>query len=221
MLPVTETTIRLFLHVIAATVWVGGQLTLGAVIPALRPAPDDPEPEVARARIRAVARRFQVVAWIAYGILLATGVWNLTARNVGDQSTAWLTTLLVKLACVAVSGAAAAVHILVASPRVRAATDATARRRAAACSRGRARAFRSSSPSWRSCSGSSSPAADHPSPTSLCRLMRLVPSRRAPKSPEDRSRDGPVCADIPMRYLSAHWLPQRTGNRSPPPPKRA
>jgi len=35
VLPVTAATVRLFLHVLAATVWVGGQLTLGAIIPAL------------------------------------------------------------------------------------------------------------------------------------------------------------------------------------------
>jgi putative copper export protein len=115
-------------------VWVGGQLTLGAIIPALRPAVDDPDPEPARVRIRAVARRFQVVAWIAFAVLLVTGGWNLVALHVGDQSGAWLATLLVKLACVAISGTAAAVHILVAAPRVRAATNEVDRRKAAAFS---------------------------------------------------------------------------------------
>lgn len=134
MLPISAATVRVFLHVLGATVWVGGQLTLGAVIPALRPAADDPDPEASRACIRAVARRFQVAAWSAFGLLLVTGVWNLLALHVGDQSGAWLTTLLVKLVCVAVSGLAAAVHILVAAPRVRAATDDAARRRAAAFS---------------------------------------------------------------------------------------
>jgi len=134
MLPVTAATLRLFLHVLAATVWVGGQVTLGVVIPALRPAADDPDPEAARARIRAVARRFQVAAWAAFAVLLLTGVWNLTALHVGDQSSAWLATLMAKLGCVAISGIAAAVHILVAAPRVRAATDPAARRQAAAFS---------------------------------------------------------------------------------------
>ncbi|MGZ4677631.1 MAG: hypothetical protein ACXVJ7_10880 [Acidimicrobiia bacterium] len=134
MLPITETTIRLFLHVLAATVWVGGQLTLGVLIPVLRPAPDDPDPEAARARIRAVARRFQVAAWTAFAVLLLTGVWNLVALHVGDQGGTWMATLLAKLFCVAISGAAAAVHILVAAPKVRAATDEAARRKAAAFS---------------------------------------------------------------------------------------
>ena len=33
-------TLRLFLHVLAATIWVGGQLTLAALVPALRAAGD-------------------------------------------------------------------------------------------------------------------------------------------------------------------------------------
>ncbi|MEP6625203.1 MAG: CopD family protein [Acidimicrobiia bacterium] len=134
MIPVTADTIRLFLHVLAACIWVGGQLTLGVVIPALRPAPDDPDPAAARVRIRAVAQRFQRVAWAAFAVLLATGVWNLMAAHVGDRDTPWLTTLLVKLFCVAISGLAAAIHILVFAPRVRAARTEADRRRAAAFS---------------------------------------------------------------------------------------
>jgi uncharacterized membrane protein len=36
MLAVSWDTIRLFLHVLAATIWVGGQLTLAALVPVLR-----------------------------------------------------------------------------------------------------------------------------------------------------------------------------------------
>jgi uncharacterized membrane protein len=134
MLPISIDTVRLFLHVLAATVWVGGQLTLGVVIPALRPAADDPDPEAARVRIRAVAQRFQRAAWIAFAVLLATGVWNLMALHVGDQSGEWLATLFAKLFCVAGSGLAAAIHILVFAPQVRAARTDAERRRAAAFS---------------------------------------------------------------------------------------
>ena len=36
MLAVSWDTIRLFLHVLAATIWVGGQLVLAALVPVLR-----------------------------------------------------------------------------------------------------------------------------------------------------------------------------------------
>ncbi len=36
MLSVNWDTIRLFLHVLAATIWVGGQITLAALVPVLR-----------------------------------------------------------------------------------------------------------------------------------------------------------------------------------------
>ena len=41
MLPVDLETVRLFLHVLAATIWVGGQLVLAALVPALRRAGSD------------------------------------------------------------------------------------------------------------------------------------------------------------------------------------
>ena len=36
MLAVSWDTIRLFLHILAATIWVGGQLVLAALVPVLR-----------------------------------------------------------------------------------------------------------------------------------------------------------------------------------------
>jgi putative copper export protein len=101
VLPVTWTTVRLFLHVLAATVWVGGQLTLAALVPGLRQAsPEAP---------RVVARRFNPIAWAAFGVLVATGVWNIVAIG-PDWSSAYGTTLIVKLGVVAASGLTAYVH---------------------------------------------------------------------------------------------------------------
>ena len=110
MLPVHTATIRLFLHILGATVWVGGQVVLASAVPVVRKYGGI---ETARA----VARRFQVVAWPAFGLLLATGVWNLFAVDVADQSGSYLTTLLVKLILVAISGMCALGHILVARHR--------------------------------------------------------------------------------------------------------
>jgi putative copper export protein len=103
MLPVTATTVRLFLHVLAATVWVGGQLTLAGLVPSLRALGGD-APKV-------VARRFNRIAWPAFAILVLTGVWNLVAVDVGDTSIEYQITLFIKLIVVAASGISAAAHI--------------------------------------------------------------------------------------------------------------
>jgi putative copper export protein len=101
MLPVTAETIRLFLHVLGATVWVGGQLTLAGLVPGLRElAPDAP---------RTVARRFNLIAWPAFGLLVITGIWNIAAEQ-PTFGTAYTTTLMVKIAVVALSGVSALVH---------------------------------------------------------------------------------------------------------------
>lgn len=125
MLPIDLHVMRIFLHVLGATVWVGGQLALAAVVPVLR---RNAEPEV----VRAVARRFQQVAWPAFALLLGTGVWNLMEIRVGDQDSDYLATLFVKLFLVALSGLGAAGHALFTGPRVALArNEAEARRRRA------------------------------------------------------------------------------------------
>lgn len=101
MLSVSWETIRLFLHVLAATIWVGGQLTLAGLVPGLRRlSPDAP---------RAVARRFNQIAWPAFAVLVVTGVWNILAISPA-WSSPYGTTLIVKLAVVGVSGASALLH---------------------------------------------------------------------------------------------------------------
>ncbi len=104
MLAVSWDTIRLFLHVLAATIWVGGQLVLAALVPVLRRFGSD--------ALNAAARRFNQVAWAAFGVLLVTGIWNIAAvsSQVSD-SASYRTTLIVKLAVVVVSGVTAALHI--------------------------------------------------------------------------------------------------------------
>lgn len=105
MLDITTDQIRQFLHILAATVWIGGQITLGAVVPLLRPA----GPDV----VQATARRFRMIAWPAYGILLLTGAWNLIDADLDAMSDMWISTLSVKLWLVIISGATAYAHQLV------------------------------------------------------------------------------------------------------------
>jgi putative copper export protein len=104
MLAVSWDTIRLFLHVLAATVWVGGQLVLAALVPVLRRFGSD--------ATGAVARRFNQVAWPAFAVLVATGIWNVAAASAQmSHDSGYRTTLIVKLVVVVISGAAAALHI--------------------------------------------------------------------------------------------------------------
>jgi putative copper export protein len=104
MLAVSWDTIRLFLHVLAATVWVGGQLVLAALVPVLRRFGSEPT--------SAVARRFNQVAWTAFGVLVVTGIWNVTAASARvSHDASYRTTLIVKLVVVVISGVTAALHI--------------------------------------------------------------------------------------------------------------
>ena len=104
MLAVSWDTVRLFLHVLAAAIWVGGQLVLAALVPVLRRFGAD--------AVSAAARRFNQVAWTAFGVLIVTGIWNIVAvRSQISGSASYRTTLIVKLAVVVVSGVTAALHI--------------------------------------------------------------------------------------------------------------
>ena len=101
MLHLDLDTIRLFLHVLAACVWVGGQLTLAALVPALRAAGAEVP--------KAAANAFNKVAWPAFGVLLLTGVWNVAAED-DEHGGAWDHTLILKLVLVALSGVTAYLH---------------------------------------------------------------------------------------------------------------
>lgn len=93
--------LRLFLHILAATIWVGGQLTLAGLVPVLRLR--DPElPKLA-------AQAFNKIAWPAYFVLVGTGMWNVAA--VQDDATGnYNVVLAIKVAVVAASGITAYLH---------------------------------------------------------------------------------------------------------------
>jgi putative copper export protein len=102
MLPFTWDTLRLFLHIVAATIWVGGQLTLAALVPTLRALGSEAP--------RAVARRFNQVAWPAFAVLVLTGIWNIVAESDKQSHPGYQATLGVKLALVILSGVSAFLH---------------------------------------------------------------------------------------------------------------
>jgi len=102
--------LRLFLHVLAATVWVGGQLVLAGLVPVLR--------QVSPEAPRAAARQFGRIAWPAFWVLVATGFWNIAA--VDTDADGFQATLTVKLVVVVLSGGSAWLHERADTPRGRA-----------------------------------------------------------------------------------------------------
>jgi putative copper export protein len=61
-----------WVHLLAAAVWTGGLITLAFLVTAIRGATDDVE------ILRAVARRFSVLSWIAFAVAIITGTWMYT-----------------------------------------------------------------------------------------------------------------------------------------------
>ena len=118
MLPITVDTVRLTLHVLAACVWVGGQVVLAGLVPTVRGLGEEAP--------RTVARAFGRIAWPAYAVLVATGVWNLLEVRVGDRDTAYHATLGLKLLVVAASGVSAGIHATTRVSRTLAITGALA-----------------------------------------------------------------------------------------------
>ncbi len=93
--------LRLFLHVIGATIWVGGQLVFAALVPVLK-AKDAALPKL-------VAKQFNKIAWPAFGLLLLTGFWNL-ATLPKDLPSSYHAAVGIKMTVVTLSGVAAYMH---------------------------------------------------------------------------------------------------------------
>ena len=104
-------TIRIFLHVLAVTVWVGGQIVMIAMLPVLRAAGVEGLPAKA-------ARAFQSVAWPAMGLAVFTGIWNLLAIS-EEKTTGWNMAFGIKFLFVLISGAAALVHAKTDNPKIK------------------------------------------------------------------------------------------------------
>jgi len=93
--------IRLSIHVLAAAVWVGGQLTLAGLVPTAR--------GLGEGAARTLARAFARIQWPAYAVLVITGFWNVSAIHAG-QPTAWRVVVGVKMGVVLLAGLAAWLH---------------------------------------------------------------------------------------------------------------
>ena len=105
------TVTRLTLHVLAATVWVGGQLVVAGLLPTVRSLGADAP--------RKIAGAFGRLSWPAYWLLVLTGIWNYAAIDHAHASSGWNTAFAVKMACVLVAGVGAYMHTKASSAKAR------------------------------------------------------------------------------------------------------
>ena len=105
------TTLRLTLHVLAATVWVGGQFVMLGLLPTLRGLSEDAP--------RRAAAAFGRLSWPAYWLLVATGIWNYVAIDHARATSAWNGAFGAKMLCVVVAGVGAYLHTKATGARAR------------------------------------------------------------------------------------------------------
>lgn len=106
--------IRTFLHLLAVVVWVGGQIVMLGLLPALRKIGGDAPKQAAAA--------FGRVSWPFFGLAVVTGVWNFLAVDPSDASTGWNIAFGIKFLLVIITGGAAFVHQRTNNPALRGAT---------------------------------------------------------------------------------------------------
>ena len=106
----------LFIHLIAAVVWVGGIFFIAMIIPFLRRLHLPNSAPV----LRALGIRFRDISWIAVGVLIVTGIGNLYFVNAFADLLRFLgahSILIWKLVSVGVMIAVKALHDLYVGPR--------------------------------------------------------------------------------------------------------
>lgn len=102
MISPTLDSVRVFLHLIAVAVWVGGQIVLAGIVPQLR--------SVAPEAMKTVAQGFARIAWPAFLVIVFTGMWGLGTIDVADQSSAYLATFGIKMLLVGAAVIATLIH---------------------------------------------------------------------------------------------------------------
>ena len=66
----------LFLHIVAASVWVGGQIVVAGLVPTVRGFGEDAP--------KALAQAFNKVAWPAFGLAVLTGLGNVLLMGMDE-----------------------------------------------------------------------------------------------------------------------------------------
>ena len=95
-------TIRLTLHVLAAAVWVGGQIVMTGLVGPARGLGGD--------ATKTLARAFARMAWPAFLVLILTGIWNISAVHASSATSAWKAVLMAKIVVVVIAGVGVFLH---------------------------------------------------------------------------------------------------------------
>ena len=103
--------VRLSLHVLAATIWVGGQFVVAGLLPTVRGLGDTAP--------RKVAQAFGRLSWPAYWALIATGVWNYVAVDHAHATNGWNAVFGVKMVFVIAAGVGTYLHTKASTPKAR------------------------------------------------------------------------------------------------------
>ena len=109
--------VLLWFHLLGMSVWIGGAITVGAIVPALRRSGTSSE------QLRAMARAFGRASWVALGLLVVTGIWQMTLLEKGALSES---VFAVKLLLVGIAASLALLHQMTArnaSPAMRGAVQ--------------------------------------------------------------------------------------------------
>lgn len=102
MISPTLDSIRVFLHLMAVAVWVGGQIVLAGIVPQVR--------SVAPEAMKTIAQGFAKIAWPAFLVIVFTGMWGLATIDVASESSAYMATFGIKMLLVGVAVVATLIH---------------------------------------------------------------------------------------------------------------
>lgn len=94
--------LRISLHVLAATIWIGGQFVVAGLLPTVRTFGEDAP--------RKIAKAFGRLSWPAYALLIITGIWNVTSLDTAHASSTWNMVFGIKMAFVLLAGLGAFLH---------------------------------------------------------------------------------------------------------------
>ena len=109
--------ILVWIHLTAATFWIGGMLFLSLVaVPLLK---KDPDPSSAQRGFINLARRFRTLVWMVLVLLVVSGALLLPNHVLSVSPAEWPTVVLVKLLLVLLLIVASLAHDKFLAPKVR------------------------------------------------------------------------------------------------------